>query len=177
MSLVIAVSLWFAHPAPLDMPRAEAYFVKEGESMRLEDRYDIMDLWMAETVLGRWEDDDGRVMVVARPDVLPPKFADATKTRVEYSKDRVELDVKDAELRDFAVSKLLPYEMPEEPSHPRQPIRGFREVCYYHGTNTSAVACAFLPEKTRAWYVVTWSLVAGDDFQAALDTFEEEILR
>ena len=33
----IAASLFFTNPAPLDMPRAEAYFVRENGRRRLED--------------------------------------------------------------------------------------------------------------------------------------------
>ncbi len=50
---LLAAIMWFAHPAPLDMPRAEAYLVTEGNgTMRLEDRYDELDLWTANAVLG-----------------------------------------------------------------------------------------------------------------------------
>ena len=59
-TLAAAFSLFLAHPAPLDMPRAEAYLVNDGESIRLEDRYSVDDLWTSRAVLGRWEDDDGR---------------------------------------------------------------------------------------------------------------------
>jgi len=38
MTLLVAASLFFTTPAPLDLPRAEAFLVKEGESRRLEDR-------------------------------------------------------------------------------------------------------------------------------------------
>ena len=177
MTLLLAASLWFVHPAPRDMPRAEAYFVKEGESMRLEDRYEEADLWEARAALGWWEDDDGRVFAIARADTLPPKFSDGTKTRLQYDRSRVPVDPKDPEQRDFALSKLVPFEMPEKPASPRQEIRGMRDVLYLHGTNVSAIACAFLPEKTRTWYVAVWSLLPGDDFAAALQEFEEGILR
>ena len=54
--LILAASLFFAHPTPLDMPRAEAYLVREGGVRRLEDRFNTLDLWTSRAVLGRWED-------------------------------------------------------------------------------------------------------------------------
>ena len=54
------------------MPRAEAYLVKEGSRLSLEDRFNAMDLWVSQSVDGRWVDDDGRVFVLAHLDVAPP---------------------------------------------------------------------------------------------------------
>ena len=42
--LILAASLFFVNPAPLDMPRAEAFLVTEDGKRRLEDRYDKLDL-------------------------------------------------------------------------------------------------------------------------------------
>ena len=71
--ILLALGLWFVHPAPLDMPRAEAYFVKDGTgALWLEDRYSTLDLWTSQAVLGRWEDDEGRVFAVAKLDAVPP---------------------------------------------------------------------------------------------------------
>ena len=49
----VSASLFFTTPAPLDMPRAEAYLVKEGGLRRLEDRFNRLDLWTSRTVTGR----------------------------------------------------------------------------------------------------------------------------
>ena len=95
LTIAAALSLFLAHPAPLDMPRAEAYLVNDGESIRLEDRYSVDDLWTSRAVLGRWEDDDGRFFTLSRLDVVPPKFAEAPVTRTGYTKDEALLDVKD----------------------------------------------------------------------------------
>ena len=55
---ILAASLFFCHPAPLDMPRASAYLVSDTSgAIRLEDRYDELDLWTSRAVLGRWTDD------------------------------------------------------------------------------------------------------------------------
>ncbi len=91
--LLVAASLWFANPAPLDMPRAEAYLVTEANGdMRLEDRYDEMDLWTSRAVSGRWEDDDGRVFTLARIGTRAPVFAGATMTRESFVANETAID-------------------------------------------------------------------------------------
>ena len=180
MLWTLAVGLWFVHPAPLDMPRAEAYFVKDGTgALWLEDRYSTLDLWTSQAVLGRWEDDDGRCFAVARLDVVPPLAGGETRTRTAYARDRVFLDRKDrsvGDLRAQAVARLAPVAPAKEPTSPRQRIRGLAEALYYQGTNQSAVVCAFLPENSRAWYLATWELAEGDDFDYSRERFEEEFL-
>ena len=178
--ILLALGLWFVHPAPLDMPRAEAYFVKDGTgALWLEDRYSTLDLWTSQAVLGRWEDDDGRVFAVAKLDAVPPLGDGEVKTRRAYARDRVPLDRRDkslGSLRAQAVAKLAPVAPAEEPVPPRQPVRGLAEALYFQGTNRTAIVCAFLPEKSRAWYLATWELVEGDDFDYSRERFEEEFL-
>ena len=178
--ILLALSLWFVHPAPLDMPRAEAYFVKGADgALWLEDRYSTLDLWTSQAVLGRWEDDDGRHFAVAKLDVVPPSFDEATRTRAAYAEDRVLLDRKDksiGDLRTLAVARLAPLELPKEPESPRQQVRGLDEVLYYQGTNRTAIVCAFLPEKSESWYLAVWELVPGDELDSARERFEDEIL-
>ena len=176
-TLAAAFSLFLAHPAPLDMPRAEAYLVNDGESIRLEDRYSVDDLWTSRAVLGRWEDDDGRFFTLSRLDVVPPKFAEAPVTRTGYTKDEALLDVKDdLGLRDQAVARLSPVSVAAEPESPRQAVRGFKEVLYFEGTNKNAVVCAFLREHGCAWRLAVWELLDGDDHDWARELFEREIL-
>ena len=66
--LLLFASLFFTEPTPLDMPKAEAYLVRENGEMRLEDRYDRLDLWTSQAVVGRWTDADGRVFTLSRLD-------------------------------------------------------------------------------------------------------------
>ncbi len=176
--LLLLASLWFVHPAPPEMPRAEAFLVRGKGVMRLEDRFDVRELWRSQALLGRWEDDDGRAFAVARLDAVPPLPSDAvTKTRAGYLASRARPDKKDAALRDRAVARLSPFEPPEKPSRPRHGVRGMKEILYYQGTNTSGVACAFLPEESDVWYLAVWTLVPGDDFAYALERFEVDFLR
>ncbi|MGN0853953.1 MAG: hypothetical protein ACI4R9_00365 [Kiritimatiellia bacterium] len=178
--ILLLASLWFVHPAPLDMPRAEAYFVKGADgALWLEDRFNVLDLWTSQAVLGRWEDDDGRRLMVAKLDVVPPAVNASTRTRADYARERVALSRKDrsfGDLRTLAVSRLAPFELTKQPAAPRQQIRGMAETLYYQGTNHSAIVCAFLPESSRTWYLATWELVAGDDFDYSCELFEEEFL-
>ena len=176
--MLLAASLFFLHPLPLEMPKAQAYLVKEEGRMMLEDRYDTLDLWTSQAVVGRWEDDDGRQFMVSRLSVLPPKFAEGMKTRREYRKGAVCIDRKrDLGARDEAIARLLPFDLPDEFSAPRQEIRNFKEILYLHGTNETAVAAAFLPDRPLApWYLAVWELLPGDDFSVAIDAFENSFL-
>ena len=127
--LILAASLFFAHPTPLDMPRAEAYLVREGGVRRLEDRFNTLDLWTSRAVLGRWEDDDGRAFMVAKLDVLAPAFSETAVTRVAYAASTATIDAKkDLDLRDDAIRLLSPVGKADEPTRPHQPIRGLRDV-------------------------------------------------
>ena len=174
---LVAALLWFAQPTPLDMPRADAFLIRETDgTVRLEDRYDILDLWTSEAVLGRWEDPDGRALTLARLDILAPKASGTVVTRTAWQDDRIVVSKKELALRDQAVARLSPFELPEEPAKPRMEIRGLKETLYYEGTNTSAIVCAFLPEKSESWYLAVWELVPGDELDSARERFEDEIL-
>ena len=158
------------------MPRAEAYMVREDGKYRLEDRFDQLDLWTSQTVIGRWEDDDGRFFTLAKFDTIAPKFTETTLTREDWEKTRVRPGRRKNELRDECVAKLTPFEMPEEPARPRQAVRGLDDVCYFEGTNTTAIVCAFRPEKSDLWYYAQWNLLAGDDYDYSRELFEKDFL-
>lgn len=174
----LLVSLFLTNPAPLEMPRAEAYLVRADGQSRLEDRFSRLDLWTSRTVEGRWVDDDGRVFTLATLSVRPPAIAaEATVTRAAYVASCVAIDRKRrAQVRD-AIARLSPVEPTEDPTPPRRLPRGFADVDYWQGTNTAALVCAFLPEKAEAWRLATWTLADGDDPDAARAAFEEEFLR
>ena len=174
--LFLALSLFFTDPVPLDMPRAEAYLVQEDGKLRLDDRYDVFDLWIAHAVLGRWEDDDGRRFVLSRLDVKPPfSGSEDMLTRVSYANACEELGEKDDLLP--AVSLLAPDGLAEKPRPPRQGARGLKKILYWqHPTNLTAIVCTFLPEKSRHWYLAVWQLAEGDGFPERMETFERLFL-
>ena len=174
---VLAAFLWFAEPAPLDMPRAESYLVTgTNGTQRLEDRFDELDLWTSRAVLGRWKDESGRMLTLARLDATAPLFPGATMTRGKFHRNIEPLDPKKDDLRDIAISRLSPFDLPEEPSKPRLGVRGMKEVLYYQGTNETSIVCAFLPEKALSWYLAVWDLALGDDFAFAKEQFEDDFL-
>ena len=177
--LLLAVSLFFTEPIPLEMPRSSAYLVTEDGRRRLEDRFNKFDLWVSQSVDGRWIDDEGREFVLAHLDVLPPAgdAARSTATRGEYAAGRVKIGRRDKEAVRTAVDALSPVEIAEKETRPRQLPRGFKDVDYWHGTNTSAIVCAYLPEKEDVWRLATWTLAEGDDFDECLEAFEDEFFR
>jgi len=183
---VLAASLFFCHPAPLDMPRASAYLVSDTSgARRLEDRYDELDLWTSRAVLGRWTDDEGRVLTVSKLDAVAPKFLGSAMTRSKYMDNVAKIGVRDRDEspRLEAIEKLSPFPLPEDdPVPPKHDVHGIKSALYYHGTNTTSLVCAFLPEESRAWYLVVWDLLEGDatspgdDIDVAKESFEEEFL-
>ena len=177
MTLLLAASLFFTTPAPLDMPRAEAYLVKARDgSRRLEDRYDTLDLWTGRTVIGRWIDDDFRVFVLSRLDVLPPALSGGKVTRSQYEHETVVADSRNDEQLFAMIYCLSPVEPDAEFTRPRQRPRGLKDVRFWQGTNTAAIVCSFLPEGSRSWYLATWELAGGDDFDETSAMFEREFL-
>ena len=183
--LLVAASLFFTNPAPLDMPRAEAYLVREGGLRRLEDRYNRLDLWTSRTVTGRWVDDEGRVFTLAVLAVAPPSVGvDETVTRVGYEADVVRFDRRKAVARSGpqavafrgAIGLLSPFEPAERGVPPRQMCRGYKDIDYWQGTNESAIVCAFLPAKSETWRLAVWELLPEDDFDECLKSFEREFL-
>lgn len=173
--LLLLASLFFTQPVPLDMPRAEAYLVQEGDHRWLEDRFETLDLWVAHAVLGRWMDDDGRVFLLAQLDFRPPALAHDFMTRSQYVSSRVPLGRKDDILPSLKL--LVSDELAESPRPPRQLPRGFREVEYWqHPTNFSSIVCAFLTEKGDRWHLAVWNLAEGDDYSERMQTFEREFL-
>ena len=159
-----AAAVLMADPMPLDMPRAEAYLVREGGRRYLEDRFDRLDLWSSRAVDGRWLDDEGRVFVCSALRECPPQeiSESSVSTRAEYVRSAGPVKRDDLERRRRAVELLSPVEVAEEPERPRQRPRGFRDVEYWQGTNETAVVCAFLPEKEDwAWWSPTSSTASA----------------
>ena len=175
--LLLAASLFFTNPSPMEMPRAQAYLVKEKGVYRLEDRFDKTDLWISRTVDGSWRDDDGREFLLATlANVVPPIAKDAPVTRADFVAGLSPIGKKDSAALFYAVDMLSPIAPAEEFSRPHQTPRGYKEVRYYQGTNESAIVCAYLPEKSERWSFAAWTLADGDDFAERVKTFEDEFL-
>ncbi|MGN0832491.1 MAG: hypothetical protein ACI4RD_02425 [Kiritimatiellia bacterium] len=181
---LLLLSLFLTDPAPMDMPRAEAFLVREDGALRLEDRYDRLDLWITQAVLGRWADEEGRGFMLARLDVRPPLVGqEETLTRVAYAGERQPMPrVRTnhgfpAAFRE-AVSVLSPCPVADRPRSSRQLPHGFKEVCYWQAPeNGQDVICTFRPEWTNLWYLAAWRLADGDDAAAQTRAFEDRFLR
>ena len=176
--LLLAAAIFFGEPVPMEMPRAEAYQVREKGVCRLEDRFVREDLWISRTVEGRWVDPDGRGFTLARLAVLPPAVGrNATVTRTAHVADEVRLSRKDRQGLKDAIERLSPVPVAEEPRRARQLPRGFAAVEYWQDvTNQTEVICAFLPEKARVWHLAIWELVEGDNPYERIGVFEDEFL-
>ena len=171
-----ALELFFAEPAPLEMPSAEAYLVRMNGVSRLEDRYDAIDLWTSQSVVGRWADDEGREFTLASLEYAPPSsVATRRTTREGYASTRSRMKPGDIDALNAAVKLLSPFDMPDEPVPSHVGLNGWK-ILYYHGTNTTAIACAFLPKGRDTWHFASWTLADGDEFAAALERFEEDFL-
>ena len=177
MFLLLA-SLFFTTPAPLEMPAATAYFVRETDGrQRLEDRYAGFDLWRTQSVVGRWIDDDGRVFTLAELRRLPPALSlSEPQTRVDYAEDAVRPDRRNPEHLRRMVDALSPVDLAPETARPHQIPNGLRDVLYFQGTNDQAIICAFRPEASETWLYAAWELVEDDLIAEKLEAFEDEFL-
>jgi len=181
--LFVVLSLFLTEPAPLEMPRAEAYLVREDGARRLEDRYDRTELWLSQTVTGRWIDEAGRSFVLAELAFCPPAVTRATVTRAGYAAARTPMKRVRANA-DFpqpfreAVALLSSCAVVEKPRSPRQLPHGFKEVYYWqHPTNYTDIVCTFLPLGTNLWYYASWTLAQEDDYAERMQAFEDQFLR
>ena len=183
MTILLAASLFFTNPAPMEMPRAQAFLVKERaerkarQTMRLEDRFDRTDLWISRSVDGMWRDDDGREFMLATlGTIAPPLTGDRSVTREDYVASSAPLLRKGEKELFTAIDKLSPVAPTEEYACPHQTPRGYRDVRYYQGTNETAIVCAFIQEKSERWYLASWTLAQGDSYDDCVKIFEGEFL-
>ena len=180
---LIALSLFFTDPAPLDMPRAEAFLVREGGVSRLEDRFNRMDLWVSQTLIGRWIDEKDRMFLLSALGSCPPSVSRSdTLTRAEYESRKVPMKRIRANA-DFpaafrdAIAILAPCAVVGKPRSPLQLPRGYKEVYYWQNpTNYSDVVCTFLPERTNVWFLASWKLAEDDDYPTQMGAFEDQFL-
>jgi len=179
----ILLSLFLSSPAPLEMPRAEAFFVREGGRCRLEDRYEPFDLWTSQSVVGRWADEDGRVFLLADLDFEPPSGGEVL-TRKAFAEQRTPMPRLRANReipRSFRRAIGLLSNCPltdEKPRRSRQIPHGYADVTYWqHPTNVTSVVCAFRQEKSEKWHLAVWTLADGDDPAEREELLEDDFLR
>lgn len=175
---LLAASRFFTNPAPLEMPSAEAFFVRTTQSYRLEDRFARIELWASQTVDGRWVDGDGREFVLATLATLPPAVGQfEVLTRTAYATERVPIGRRNFAHIRAAVERIADVGLSERGRRPDVMPRGYKDVDYWHSEEGGAIVCAFLPEGEDIWRLAVWRLADGDSFRASLKAFEDEFLR
>ena len=176
-ALFFATSSFWGEGVAFEMPQAEAYLVTSSEgAVRLEDRYDVAELWLARELIGRWVDDDGRIFTIAAMDTQLPAFLNERKTRRAFTQDLVPATGKEKEELHQLVNMLSPVEPAGAKAYvkPRQICRGYKDIRYYEGTNELTIVCAYLPNRPGAtWGLATWELVEGDNIEEKREIFEE----
>ena len=170
-----------AKAEPVEMPRATAYLMNGRDGSRLEDRYDVYDLWQADAIRGRWVDaEDSRFSICRIPRKIPGDAAGVTRTRSDYVERSAAavLGPKDLDALDEAVYLLAPVEVTERFA-PRRALRQKLSALWqYETTNANAFVYAFRPRvagRTPAdWYLV--SLVSEDpDASEKIDKWLDEV--
>lgn len=173
-----------AHPFAL--PKAEGYLVTPVKGpRRLEDRFDVFDLWVSATLRGRWVDDEGNQLQVARLFSSPPMDAPGTVStrRVFYDalKRRRIVDPKRLDLRDEAAQAIAPVDVSAPVKARRSQRLNLRDVVYYPSTNDHVLVCAFRPRTPEArektdWYLASLLAAPDADMDEVQAWFDEGFL-
>lgn len=155
---------------PVEMPRASAYLVTDRDGSRLEDRFDVVDLWLSESMRARWVDEDGNRFSICRIPRMIPDAGGATRTRVDFRERYAKawLGPKDLEALDDAVYLLAPVEVTDRFAPRRAQRKNLSALWQYDTTNDNAFVYAFRPRaegKVQTdWYMVA---LVSDDLEAA----------
>ena len=170
-----------AKAEPVEMPRATAFLVTDRDGSRLEDRFDVFDLWRSEAIRARWCDQDGNRLSISR---ISRKLADGdsgeTRTRKDWmaSGEGMMLGAKDLDALDEAVYMLSPVDVGMRVKPRRSQRQNLAELWMYPTTNENAFVYAFRPRVERkgrsGWYLVT---LVSSDMEAAekIDRWLDEV--
>ncbi len=174
-----------ATASPFALPKAEGYLVTSSKgARRLEDRFDVFDLWVSATVRGRWVDAEGNQLQIARLFARPPMDAPGTVSTRRAFYDalaRQPIDPEQLAQRDEAVQSVAPVEV-QGPVKPRRSQRhNLRDVVYYPSTNDHALVCAFRPrtperKETADWYLASLLAAPTADMNEVQAWFDEAFL-
>lgn len=155
---------------PFSLPKAEGYLVTSGKNeRRLEDRFDVYDLWAAALLRGRWVDAEGNQLQIARLLARPPTDAPGTVCTRRAFYDALKrqiIDPKRLDLRDEAAQAIAPVEVQAPVKARRSQRKNLMDIVYYPSTNDHVLVCAFRPrsperKETTDWYLA--SLLAAPD--------------
>ena len=170
---------------PFTLPKAEGYLVTSTTGdRRLEDRFDVFDLWVSATLRGRWVDYEGNQLQIARLFAQPPMDAPGTvcTRRAFYDAlKRRTIDPKRLEQRNEAVQAIAPVDV-LSPVKPRRSQRqNLMDIVYYSSTNDHALVCAFRPRTSERnevpdWYLASLIAAPGADMNEVQSWFDEAFL-
>ncbi len=170
---------------PLEMPKAQSFIVTAADgSRRLEDRFDTFDLWVAQTVKGRWRDASGNMFYIARLATRPPQDpAGTVRTRTDYFAQlaKTPFSPDDPYHRDEAAFAVSPADL-GRPIRPRRAQRrNMLSVFAYPSTNDHVFAAAFRPrsperKETTDWYLAVLVAAPGEALDEAFRRFDEDFL-
>ena len=170
---------------PFSLPKAEGYLVTSpnGER-RLEDRFDVFDLWVSATLRGRWVDAEGSQLHIARLVTRPPLDAPGkvcTRRAFYNALARRLIDPKRLDQRDEAVQAIAPVDV-LAPVRPRRSRRqNLLDIVYYPSTNDHALVCAFRPrsperKESTDWYLATLLAAPAADMDEVQAWFDDAFL-
>ena len=170
-----------AKAEPVKMPRATAYLKSGDEGQWLEDRFDVLDMWLSEAVRARWRDDEGNRMCICRiPRKIPGDSSGETRTRTDFTSryEEAVLGPKDLDSLDEAVYMLSPVYVMRRVSPRRSQRQNMDALWQYETTNENAFVFAFRPRAERRvcvdWYMV--SFVSDDlDADEKIDEWLDEV--
>ena len=157
---------------PVKMPTATAYILSDRDGTRLEDRFDVFELWCAEALRARWTDADGSSFSLYRIPRKVPDDGGETRTRADFAvrygnrvpADEAVLGPRALEALDEAVYLLAPVEVFARVAPRRAQRKNLSALWQYETTNGNAFVYAFRPRaagRVRTdWYMV--SLVSDD---------------
>ena len=174
-----------ATASPFALPKAAAYLVTSSTGARsLEDRFDVFDLWESATLRGRWVDDEGNQLQIARLFARPPVDVPGTVSTRRAFYDalaRQAIDPKRLDQRDEAAMAVAPVDV-QDPVKPRRSQRhNLMDVVYYPSTNDHALVCAFRPRtpergETTDWYLASLVAVPEANMNEVQAWFDENFL-
>lgn len=175
MFSILIASIFLTSPYLYDMPKASAYKVTQNGKVHIEDRYDVMDMWVSRSLLGSWGDEEGRWFELFSLEYAPPPFTEV-KTRRDYSLSLVPIGRRDKEIRAAAIKHLKHSSCIDEPERLDQLPTGYKDFLYYPSTNNSAITAAFLPKNSQTWLLGVWILAQDDDYKEKLSEFADKFL-
>ena len=174
-----------ASSSPLELPKAESFMVTEPSGdRRLEDRFDTFDLWMAQTMRGRWRDESGNTLYLARITERPPSDPQGTvRTRGDFlaRQKATPFDPEDDAQRNEAVFSAAPVDLLKPVRPRRSQKRNMKIIRAYPSSNDHVLAYAFRPRSPERgekpdWYLALLAVASGESINEAACRFEEDFI-